>query len=123
MPYALCPMPSVMDRLTHIDDSGQARMVDVGEKADTAREAVARGRVVMRPETLRLILAGEVAKGNVLTTAQIAGIMAAKRTHELIPMCHQLLLTKVEVRLTPDEAASAVEIEAVARTTGKTGVE
>ena len=112
-----------MDRLTHLDEGGRARMVDVTEKAASVRTAVARGRVTMAPATLRLILAGEVAKGNVLTTAQITGIMAAKRTHELIPMCHPLLLTKVDVRLEPDEAASAVVIEAEVRTTGVTGVE
>jgi cyclic pyranopterin monophosphate synthase len=111
------------DRLSHIDESGQARMVDVSGKPETRRIAVARGRVTMRPETLGLVLAGEIAKGNVLTTAQIAGIMAAKRTHELIPMCHPLLLSKVDVRLTPDENAHAIEIEAEVRTTGVTGVE
>ena len=76
------------------------------------RVATAQGRIVMRPETLRLLLAGEIAKGNVLTTAQIAGVMAAKKTHELIPMCHPLLLTGIAVDLTPDEAASAIEISA-----------
>jgi len=110
-------------RLSHLDAEGQVRMVDVTSKAATEREAIARGRVRMRPETLRLILAGEIAKGNVLTTAQIAGIMAAKRTHELIPLCHPLLLTDIDVLLTPDEASSAIEIEARVRTTGKTGVE
>ena len=110
-------------RLSHIDASGRARMVDVGAKDETQRVAIAKGRVVMQPETLRLLLRGEIAKGNVLTTAQVAGIMAAKRTHELIPMCHQLLLTGVDVDLVPDEGASAVEITATARTTGKTGVE
>ena len=110
-------------KLSHIDKSGRARMVDVTAKEETVRVAVARGRVVMRPETLRLLLAGEIAKGNVLTTAQVAGIMAAKRTHELIPMCHPLLLTGIDVDLTPDAAASAVEITATVRTTGKTGVE
>src|SRR3990172_9358389 len=108
-------------RLSHIDESGRARMVDVTAKADTQREAVAKGRVRMRPQTLRLILAGEIAKGNVLTTAQVAGIMAAKKTHELIPMCHPLLLTGIEVDRTPDGGASAVEITATVRTTGKTG--
>jgi cyclic pyranopterin phosphate synthase len=98
-------------------------MVDVTAKDETVRVAVARGRVVMQAETLRLLLAGEIAKGNVLTTAQVAGVMAAKRTHELIPMCHPLLLTGIDVDLTPDEAASAVEITATVRTTGKTGVE
>jgi cyclic pyranopterin phosphate synthase len=112
-----------MTQLSHIDDAGRARMVDVSEKDETQRVAVARGRVVMKPETLRLLVGGEIAKGNVLTTAQVAGIMAAKKTHELIPMCHPLLLTGIAVDLKPDEAASTVEIEATVRTTGKTGVE
>jgi cyclic pyranopterin monophosphate synthase len=111
------------DRLSHIDDAGRARMVDVTAKDETLRVAVARGRIVMQPETLRLLLAGEIAKGNVLTTAQVAGVMAAKRTSELIPMCHPLLLTGIDVELTPDEAAFAVDIQATVRTTGKTGVE
>jgi cyclic pyranopterin phosphate synthase len=126
MPAALPPpsMPPAPDqRLSHIDDAGQARMVDVTAKDETLRIAEARGRVVMQPETLRLLLAGEIAKGNVLTTAQVAGIMAAKRTHELIPMCHPLLLTGIEVQLTPDELVSTIEITATVRTTGKTGVE
>ena len=110
-------------RLSHIDDAGRARMVDVTDKDVTDRVAEARGRVVMQPETLALLLRGEIAKGNVLTTAQIAGVMAAKKTHELIPMCHPLLLTGIKVDLTPDEAANAVEITASVRTTGKTGVE
>jgi len=87
------------------------------------REATARGRVTMQPETLRLLLRGEIAKGNVLTTAQIAGVMAAKKTPDLIPMCHPLLLTGIDVDLTPDEAANAIEITATVRTTGRTGVE
>jgi cyclic pyranopterin phosphate synthase len=111
------------DRLSHIDAAGRARMVDVGDKDETDRVAVAKGRVVMKPETLRLLVAGEVAKGNVLTTAQVAGIMAAKRTHELIPMCHPLLLTSVDVELEPAPAGDAVEITATVRTTGKTGAE
>jgi cyclic pyranopterin phosphate synthase len=98
-------------------------MVDVTAKDETVRVAVARGRVVMQPETLRLLLRGEIAKGNVLTTAQVAGTMAAKKTSELIPMCHPLLLTGIDVELTPDEGGSAVEISATVRTTGKTGVE
>jgi cyclic pyranopterin phosphate synthase len=110
-------------RFSHIDDAGRARMVDVTAKDETVRVAVARGRVTMQPETLRLLLRGEIAKGNVLTTAQVAGIQAAKKTSELIPMCHPLLLTGVEVDLEPDEAASSVEITATVRTTGKTGVE
>jgi cyclic pyranopterin phosphate synthase len=109
--------------LSHIDDAGRARMVDVTAKDETVRVATARGRVAMRAETLRLLLQGEIAKGNVLTTAQIAGVMAAKKTHELIPMCHPLLLTGIDVQLAPDEAGHAVEIEATVRTTGKTGVE
>ena len=110
-------------RLSHIDNAGRARMVDVTAKDETLRVGVARGRVVMQPRTLQLLLAGEIAKGNVLTTAQIAGVMAAKKTHELIPMCHPLLLTGIDVQLEPDEANSAVEITAAVRTTGKTGVE
>ena len=110
-------------QFSHIDDAGRARMVDVTPKDETLRIAVAKGRIIMQPETLRLLVRGEVAKGNVLTTAQIAGVMAAKKTSELIPMCHPLLLTGIDVELTPDEAASAVEITATVRTTGKTGVE
>jgi cyclic pyranopterin phosphate synthase len=109
--------------LSHIDDAGRARMVDVTAKDETTRVAVAAGRVVMLPATLRLLMRGEIAKGNVLTTAQVAGVMAAKKTHELIPMCHPLLLTGIDVDLAPDEAASAVNITATVRTTGKTGVE
>jgi cyclic pyranopterin phosphate synthase len=110
-------------RLSHVDAAGRARMVDVTEKDETRRVAVARGRITMQPETLALIEQGAVAKGNVLTTAQIAGVMAAKRTHELIPMCHPLLLTGIDVTLTPDAATASVEITASVRTTGKTGVE
>ena len=109
--------------LSHVDATGRARMVDVSEKADTRREATARGRIVMRRETLALIQQNGLPKGDVLAVAQIAGMMAAKRTHELIPMCHPLLLTGIEVVLTPNEALTCVEIEATVRTTGKTGVE
>jgi cyclic pyranopterin phosphate synthase len=109
--------------LSHIDAQGNARMVDVTAKDETLRVATARGRIVMLPATLQLLLRGEIAKGNVLTTAQVAGVMAAKRTHELIPMCHPLLLTGIDVRLEPNVAESAVEISATVRTTGKTGVE
>jgi cyclic pyranopterin phosphate synthase len=98
-------------------------MVDVSGKADTTREATAKGCVYMSGETLSLIVSGGAAKGNVLTTAQIAGIMAAKRTHELIPLCHPLPLTGIEVSLEPDEARGAIEITATVRTTAKTGVE
>ncbi len=112
-------------KLTHVDEEGRARMVDVGAKPDTERMAVARGRVTMEPETLALIQAGAVKKGDVLTVAQVAGIQAAKRTHELIPMCHPLLLTHVAVELKPKEAEKHawVDIEATVRVTGKTGVE
>jgi cyclic pyranopterin phosphate synthase len=98
-------------------------MVDVGWKQDTEREAVARGFVSMRPETLRLILQGRVEKGDVLATARIAGIMAAKRTPDLIPMCHPLPITHVSVELEPDEEKSGVRITATVKTVGKTGVE
>jgi cyclic pyranopterin monophosphate synthase len=112
-----------MNDLTHLDAEGHARMVDVGAKGETQREAVARGVVLMRPETLQKIVAGGMPKGDVLAVARIAGIMAAKRTPDLIPLCHPLLLTHVAVDLTPDSAASVVRIEATVRTTGKTGVE
>lgn len=109
--------------LTHLDAHGQARMVDVGAKPDTRREAIARGSVLMQPETLRLITDGAIPKGDVLATARIAGIMAAKRTAELIPLCHPLLLAHVGVELTPDAESNAVTIEATVRSAGKTGVE
>jgi cyclic pyranopterin monophosphate synthase len=109
--------------LSHLDESGRPRMVDVSEKAETAREATAAGSVVMWAETLRLAVSGEGKKGDVLTTARLAGIMAAKRTHELIPLCHPLPLTGIEVDLRPDEARNAIEISATVRTTAKTGVE
>ena len=110
-------------RLSHLDKSGRARMVDISAKNDTAREAVARGDVRMKPQTLALIQAGGVAKGDVLAVARLAGVMAAKRTHELIPLCHPLLLTDINVQITPDETESTLQIEATVRTTGKTGVE
>ena len=109
--------------LTHLDEKGVARMVDVGAKPDTERVAVASGAVYMKPATLVLIQQGALKKGDVLTVARIAGIMAAKKTSELIPLCHPLALTHLDVDLTLDMAASAVRIIASARTTGKTGVE
>ena len=112
-----------MNELTHLDAEGHARMVDVGAKDETQREAVARGAVFMRPETLQLIVAGGMPKGDVLAVARIAGIMAAKRTPDIIPLCHPLLLTHVAVELSPDSDGAAVRIEATVRTTGKTGVE
>ncbi|MFJ5488517.1 cyclic pyranopterin monophosphate synthase MoaC [Hansschlegelia beijingensis] len=116
-------MSSQTAGLTHLSASGEANMVDVGDKPATVREATAEGRVVMAPETLALILAGDAKKGDVLGTARIAGIMAAKRTHELIPLCHPLALSKVSVELTPDEALPGVVVTAMARVTGPTGVE
>ena len=114
-------------KLTHLDEQGQARMVDVGDKPDSVREATAKGEVRMRPETLALIQEGGIAKGDVLAVAQIAGIMAAKRTYELIPMCHPLLLDKVDIKFQFNEEQSArmglVEIMATVRCHGKTGVE
>lgn len=98
-------------------------MVDVSAKADTAREAVAAGSVYMSPETLSLVTAGGGPKGDVLTTARLAGVMAAKRTHELIPLCHPLLLTDIDVTLGPDAGRSAIDVTATVRTTGKTGAE
>ena len=112
-----------MARLSHLDNSGRPRMVDITAKPDTVRQAVARGSVYMKPETLALIQAGQVAKGDVLSLAQVAGVMAAKKTHELIPLCHPLLLTDIDVQLQPDEKESALQITARVRTTGKTGVE
>ncbi len=110
-------------QLSHVDDEGKASMVDVGAKAVSQRVAVARGSVVMQPETLRLVGENSMEKGDVLGVARIAGIMAAKKTAELIPLCHPLPLDKVSVDLRIDEARSAVEIEATAATTAKTGVE
>ncbi|KQZ13695.1 MULTISPECIES: cyclic pyranopterin monophosphate synthase MoaC [unclassified Mesorhizobium] len=109
--------------LTHIGATGEANMVDVGGKAETVRFAVAEGFVSMQPETLRMILDGNARKGDVLGTARIAGIMAAKKTHELIPLCHPLLLTKVSVEIEPDESLPGLRVTAQARVTGKTGVE
>ncbi len=109
--------------LTHLDETGRARMVDVGAKADTERLAIARGEIVMKPATLALIRAGQIKKGDVLTIAQIAGIQAAKRTSELIPLCHPLPLTKIDVDLSLDESLPGVQITAAAKTIGKTGVE
>jgi cyclic pyranopterin monophosphate synthase len=110
-------------QLSHLDETGRARMVDVGAKPDTERIAVARGEVVMQPATLALIRAGQIKKGDVLTVAQLAGIMAAKKTSELIPLCHPLALTKIEVDLALDETLPGVQITAAVKTTGKTGVE
>jgi cyclic pyranopterin phosphate synthase len=112
-----------MSKLTHLDEHGRAHMVDVGAKPDTERTAVARGEVHMKKETFDLIRAGQIKKGDVLTVAQIAGISASKRTSELIPLCHPLFLSKVDVDLVLDESLPGVVITATAKVTGKTGVE
>lgn len=108
---------------SHFNDSGRARMVDVSEKAETVRTAVAAGRVIVNAETFELIKTGGMKKGDVLATAQIAGIMGAKRTSEVIPMCHPIMLTGVDIDLSLNEAEHAVEIQATAKCTGATGVE
>ena len=110
-------------RLTHLAEDGSAAMVDVGDKADTVRIAEAVGHVRMKPETLELIQAGNLKKGDVIGAARIAGIMAAKQTANLIPLCHPLALTKVSVEIEPDEALPGLRVSAMAKLTGKTGVE
>jgi cyclic pyranopterin phosphate synthase len=110
-------------KLTHLDDSGNARMVDVGDKPETTRLAIASGEVVMLPATLDLIREGKIKKGDVLTVAQIAGIQAAKRTSELIPLCHPLSITHIEVTTSLDSALPGVVITASVKTSGRTGVE
>ena len=112
-----------MAKLSHIDGDGRASMVDVTAKDETQRKAVATARVALNEATFRLVAAGEMSKGDVLATARLAGIMAAKRTADLIPLCHPLALTSVGVDLDLDEASGTVEITATVRTTGRTGVE
>ena len=112
-----------MRKLTHLNESGEARMVDVGGKTVTLREAVAEGMIRMKPATLRLILEGGHKKGDVLAVARVAGIMAAKKTAELIPLCHTVPITAMEIDLTPDETQSAVRARATVRTQAQTGVE
>ena len=112
-----------MSALTHLDASGAASMVDVADKPVTSRSATAEGRIVMRPETLALIRDGAAKKGDVIGIARIAGIMAAKRTHELIPLCHPLALTKVSVELDLDDALPGIRVSATAKVNGQTGVE
>jgi len=110
-------------KLTHFNPAGEAHMVDVGDKAVTQRVAVAEGRIIMQPETLQLIVSGQHGKGDVLGIARVAGIMAAKKTSDLIPLCHPLAITKVAVDLEPLEAESAVVCRATVHTSGQTGVE
>ena len=110
-------------KLTHLSKGGEARMVDVSAKAATERVAVAEGRVVMAAQTLDLVLAGNAKKGDVLGAARIAGIMAAKRTHELIPLCHPLAVSKIAVDIEPDRTRSGLSVRATVKVTGPTGVE
>ena len=117
------PMAPSLNKLSHIAASGEALMVDVSAKDDTARTAVAEGRVAMAAATLKVILSGDAKKGDVLGAARIAGIMAAKRTHDLIPLCHPLLLTKVAVDIEPDETLPGLRVRAEVKTRGQTGVE
>jgi cyclic pyranopterin phosphate synthase len=112
-----------MSRLTHLDQAGNAHMVDVSAKDVTSRIATAKAVVEMKPETLALIREGKAKKGDVLATARIAGIMAAKRTHELIPLCHPLMISKISVDFAPDDARSLIEVTATVKVEGKTGVE
>jgi len=116
-------MANMTDKLTHLDDSGRARMVDISDKPETERRAIAKGEVRMLPATLALIQAGTLKKGDVLIVAQLAGVMGAKRTADLIPLCHPLPLTQVDVQLELDAGLPGVQITATARTVGKTGVE
>jgi cyclic pyranopterin phosphate synthase len=113
----------MMGKLSHIDDQGRARMVDVSAKPDTVREATAEGRLVMAPATLELALSGQGRKGDVFAVSELAGVMAAKKTSELIPLCHPLPLSKVLVEVAPSTDGSGLRVTASARTTGKTGVE
>ncbi|MBB6259618.1 cyclic pyranopterin phosphate synthase [Paenochrobactrum gallinarii] len=112
-----------MSKLTHLDQSGHAHMIDVGDKQETERLAVAEASIIMQPETLALILSGNAAKGDVLATARIAGIMAAKKTADLIPLCHPLMLTKVGIEIEADESLPGLKVTASARLKGRTGVE
>ena len=114
---------AVATRLTHLDERGRIRMVDVGEKPITRREAIARGEVRMAPATLDAIVGGSLKKGEAIAAARLAGIMAAKRTHEMIPLCHQIPLEVVEVDFKPDTANSVLQIQARAVTDARTGVE
>jgi cyclic pyranopterin phosphate synthase len=109
--------------LSHLDDRGRARMVDVGHKSETNRFAQAKGEVQMHPETLELIMAGELEKGDLFSVAELAGVMAAKRTSDLIPLCHPLPLNQIQVEITPDPELPGLKISASVRTVGKTGVE
>ncbi len=108
---------------THFNESGKAKMVEVGDKENTKREAIARGTIKMNPLTLKMILEGQMKKGDVLSVAQVAGIMGAKKTSEIIPMCHNIFITGADIKFEIDEVNNAIYIEAKARTIGKTGIE
>ncbi|SCY01448.1 cyclic pyranopterin monophosphate synthase subunit MoaC [Alkaliphilus peptidifermentans DSM 18978] len=108
---------------THFNEEGRAKMVEVGEKLNTRREAIAKGSIFMMPETLAKIIDKTISKGDVLAVSQVAGIMAAKKTSDLIPMCHNIILTGADINFSIDKDNSRIDIEAVVRTTGKTGVE
>jgi len=112
-----------MPKLTHFDKTGRAKMVDVSKKKETLREAVVRGSVFMNPKTFKRMMSGKIAKGDVLAVAKVAGIMAAKRTSEIIPMCHPLNLSHIEINFFPDEKESRIEVEAKVRIKAQTGVE
>ena len=114
---------AVKKKLTHLDDKGAAQMVDVSDKAVSARSATAKGRITMAPATLKLITGGKLKKGNALEVARLAGIMAAKKTSDLIPLCHPLMISKVSVEFTPNTKASAIDVEATVKLSGQTGVE
>jgi cyclic pyranopterin phosphate synthase len=116
-------MSGMTEKLSHLDESGRARMVDISDKPETERTAIAKGEVRMLPATMALIQAGAMKKGDVLTVAQLAGVMGAKRTADLIPLCHPLPLTQVDVQLELDAVLPGVQITAIVRTVGKTGVE
>jgi cyclic pyranopterin phosphate synthase len=115
--------PAPKRKLTHLDEQGAARMVDVSEKPVTSRSATAKGCIRMKPGTLKLILADNLKKGNALEVARLAGIMAAKKTADLIPLCHPLAISKVEVELRPNKRTSSIEVEATVKLSGQTGVE
>jgi cyclic pyranopterin phosphate synthase len=126
MRWALCAMrrwEEKMAKLTHFDKTGRAKMVDVSKKKETLREAVVRGSIFMNPKTFKSIMSGKIAKGDVLAVAKVAGIMAAKKTSEIIPMCHPLNLSHVEINFYPFEKLSRIDIEAKVRIKAQTGVE
>jgi cyclic pyranopterin phosphate synthase len=123
LPLIVGPRKNKMSKLTHFDKTGRARMVDVSQKKETLREAVVRGSVFMNPKTFKSIMSGKIVKGDVLAVAKVAGMMAAKKTSEIIPMCHPLNLSHVEINFFPLEKESRIDIEANVKIKGQTGVE